>query len=192
MYYGVPSGHNLAAAMTWLLLIYTVPSEPSRKRAAVWRELKRAGAVYLRDGVCALPERDETVHRFRAVADMVEEFGGRATIVAGARLDPCRAEEIVAESIESRQEEYRENGREAERFLTHIAREHEHRVFTETELARWEADLGKLRRWHEQVTARDYFGAEDAEAANDTLARCDEAVAVALDDAYRRAPEGRR
>ncbi|MGH6916065.1 MAG: hypothetical protein ACREH3_20425, partial [Geminicoccales bacterium] len=27
-------------SMTWLLLIYTVPSEPSRLRAAVWRDLK--------------------------------------------------------------------------------------------------------------------------------------------------------
>ena len=35
---------------SWLLLIYTVPSQPSRKRAAVWRDVKKAGAVYLRDG----------------------------------------------------------------------------------------------------------------------------------------------
>ena len=44
----------------WLLLIYTVPAEPSRKRAAIWRELKKVGAPYLRDGVCILPERPET------------------------------------------------------------------------------------------------------------------------------------
>ena len=40
----------------WLVLIYTLPPEPTRKRAFVWRELKKIGAVYLRDGVCLLPE----------------------------------------------------------------------------------------------------------------------------------------
>ncbi|MGH2561215.1 MAG: Chromate resistance protein ChrB, partial [Thermomicrobiales bacterium] len=47
--------HSLPA--TWALLIYVLPSHPSRLRAAVWRDVKRAGAVYLRDGACALPER---------------------------------------------------------------------------------------------------------------------------------------
>jgi len=31
----------------WLLLVYRVPSEPTRLRAAVWRRLKSLGAVYL-------------------------------------------------------------------------------------------------------------------------------------------------
>ena len=53
------------AVTIWLLLVYTVPAEPSRLRAAVWRDLKKAGAVYLRDGVCVLPERDETLHALR-------------------------------------------------------------------------------------------------------------------------------
>src|SRR5262245_32362392 len=115
-------------AMTWLLLVYTVPSEPSRKRAAVWRDLKRAGAIYLRDGVCALPERETRMHLFRAIAGMIDEYGGRATIVEGARLEPHRAEEIIAEATNDRQDEYREIEREAERFLIYLAREHEHRV----------------------------------------------------------------
>ena len=56
----------------WRLLIYTVPAQPSRKRAFIWRELKKAGAVYLRDGVCALPERPETAAVLSAVAAKVE------------------------------------------------------------------------------------------------------------------------
>ena len=68
-------------APRWLVLIYTVPSEPSRKRAFIWRELKKAGAVYLRDGVCALPERPETLAALSAIAARVEELGGQATLV---------------------------------------------------------------------------------------------------------------
>jgi hypothetical protein len=43
------------------LLIYSVPAEPSRKRAYVWREVKKLGAIYLRDGVCIQPEQPGTV-----------------------------------------------------------------------------------------------------------------------------------
>ena len=76
----------------WLLLIYTVPAEPSRKRAAIWRDVKKVGAVYLRDGVCALPERQETTSAMRAIAARVEEFEGQATLVEAARLDAARAD----------------------------------------------------------------------------------------------------
>jgi Protein ChrB, N-terminal len=65
--------------VTWLLFIYTVPSEPSRKRAYIWREVKKVGAIYLRDGVCALPEREETMAAFRKIAAKVTEFDGEAT-----------------------------------------------------------------------------------------------------------------
>jgi hypothetical protein len=177
--------------VTWTLLVYTVPSEPSRLRAAVWRDVKKAGAVYLRDGVCALPERPETAAAFRAIAERVRASNGQVTLVGGAILDEERAVAVAAEANATRAEEYREIAREAERFLAHTAMERNHRLLTEAELAVLEADLGKLRRWFEQVGARDHFGATGADAAVTLLERCDEALAAALDDVYRRTAEGR-
>ncbi|GAY10922.1 Chromate resistance protein ChrB [Pseudonocardia sp. N23] len=40
----------------WLVLIYRVPSEPTRLRATVWRRLKGLGAIYVQNSVAALPE----------------------------------------------------------------------------------------------------------------------------------------
>ena len=31
----------------WLVLVYRIPSEPASKRVAIWRDLKRTGALYL-------------------------------------------------------------------------------------------------------------------------------------------------
>lgn len=162
---------------TWLLLIYTVPSEPSRKRAHVWRELKKAGAMYLRDGVCVLPEREETLAAFRSLAARIGEDGGEATLVEGARLDGKRSEAIIARSREERAAEYLEIAREAEGFLGHVRRETEHRELTFTELTELGADLGKLRRWTGQVRARDYFGAEGRERVKELLVSCEEELA---------------
>lgn len=170
---------------TWLLLIYTVPSEPSRKRAYVWREIKKIGALYLRDGVCALPDRPETADAMRQVAAKIEEFGGEATLVADAHLDEKRTAALTAASRSARAEEYAELAREAEAFLAHIHRETEHRAFTFTELEELEGDLAKLTRWTEQVRARDYFLAEDAGHVAALFARCDEELATFMEMAAR-------
>jgi DNA-binding transcriptional regulator PaaX len=164
--------------VTWLLLIYTVPSQPSRKRAAVWRELKKAGAVYLRDGVAVLPERPETHAIFRAIATKVEEFGGQATLVTAARLDSVRAAAVVVQAQASRTEEYAEIAREAELLLAHTERERTHRELSFTELEEIKEDLGKLRRWADQVRARDHFDAEALVAVDDLLKRGDQEVAL--------------
>ena len=70
--------------MSWLLLIYRVPAEPSRKRAFVWRELKKVGAVYLRDGVCVLPDQAATRAGLRQVAERMLEC---VVDVIGGHLD---------------------------------------------------------------------------------------------------------
>src|SRR6266851_7822833 len=167
----------------WLLLIYTVPAEPSRKRAAVWRELKKVGAPYLRDGVCILPERPDTRQRLDAIAARVEEFGGDATLVSGARLSEPRAVSLVEQFRAARDEEYHEIASEAARLLEHVARETEHRQFTYAELEELEADLGKLHSWTDQVVARDYFGEGPPEVLADALEGCERALGTFLETA---------
>jgi hypothetical protein len=167
----------------WLLLIYSVPAEPTRKRASVWREVKKIGAVYLRDGVCVLPERPATVAAARAIAARVEAFDGQATLVTGASLDPTRAGAVVAEFKAARAAEYAEIAREAQSLLHHIARETEHRDFSYAELEELEADLTKLRRWTDQVKARDYFPGESNTRADVLLEDCDQALATFLERA---------
>lgn len=170
----------------WLLLIYRVPAAPSSKRAAVWRALKQAGAVYLRDGVCALPQREDTTTTLRAIAAKVEEFAGEATLVESARLPAARAEAIVAQAQRERAAEYAELAGEAEGFLDHVGRETAHRAFTFREVEELEGDLEKLRRWAGQVRARDYRGVAEAGRVDELLARCDEALGTFLEEASRR------
>jgi hypothetical protein len=169
--------------LMWLLLIYTVPAEPSRKRAFIWRELKKVGAPYLRDGVCILPERPGTRELVRAIAAKVEEFGGEATLVSGARLEASRSTALVEQFRSARAAEYREIAVEAGRLLEHVARERAHREFTYAELEELETDLAKLRRWTDQVVARDYFGDGPPQDLQDVLDRCERALEDFLETA---------
>src|SRR5258705_10621623 len=68
----------MALASEWVLLAYRLPREPSTPRIAVWRKLRRLGAVQLVDGLVALPADPATVEAFDWLADEVVEAGGEA------------------------------------------------------------------------------------------------------------------
>jgi hypothetical protein len=55
----------------WLVLVYRIPSDPTRLRATVWRRLKSLGAVYLQNSAAALPASDAPNVR---CADCAEKF----------------------------------------------------------------------------------------------------------------------
>jgi hypothetical protein len=169
---------------SWLLLIYTVPAEPSRKRAAIWREIKRAGAIYLRDGVCALPDRDNTFSTLRTIADKVEEFGGEVTLARAVQLDPGRETWITTRAREMRAAEYADIRSEAQGLLDHIHRERDHREFTFPELEELEEDLGKLRRWFGQIKSRDFTEAPAQGEVEALLETCESELAAFLEAAY--------
>jgi hypothetical protein len=168
---------------TWLLLIYAVPAQPTRKRATVWREIKKLGAVYLRDGVCVLPEQPDALSSLQGLAARIKEMDGQAYVVEGGQIDAAQTADLTEQFLAARAEEYAEINREAEQFLAHVARETEHREFTYPELEELEQDLGKLKRWAHQVHARDYFSEPSYAGVEGLLQRCEDALETFLEQA---------
>jgi vacuolar-type H+-ATPase subunit I/STV1 len=162
--------------VNWHLLIYTVPSLPSRKRAAVWREVKRIGAVYLRDGVCALPARADTLATLFDVAQQIEDLGGQATVAKSCEIDAAKSLVILETTRSQRAAEYADLMEEITAFLGHIRQEMERRAFTFRQIEDLEADLGKLQRWLAQVTARDLDEPTGSFAVQELLDDCERLV----------------
>ena len=69
-------GYTDPVSITWLLCSYRLPREPSRLRLAVWRRLKRVGAVMMHDGLWVLPNDAKTREDFEWLAEEIEERGG--------------------------------------------------------------------------------------------------------------------
>jgi hypothetical protein len=64
--------------MQWLLLTYSLPSEPSAPRVYIWRKLRKAGAEILSEAVWALPFTARNHEQFLWLAAEIQELGGKA------------------------------------------------------------------------------------------------------------------
>lgn len=80
---------------TWMALSYRLPSAPTRLRLAVWRRLKRIGAVLLHDSVWILPADEKTREAFEWLAEEIEEQAGTAFIWEALSLESMQDGEIV-------------------------------------------------------------------------------------------------
>jgi hypothetical protein len=81
--------------LPWILLSSRVPREPTRLRLAIWRRLKRLGALLVHDAVWMLPADAKTREAFEWLAEEIEEQGGTAWVWEAAGLSPAQDREAV-------------------------------------------------------------------------------------------------
>ncbi len=91
----------------WVLLVYKLPREPSRHRVAVWRKLRDLGALYLQDGVAALPEDAVTREQLEWLQLRVGDAGGEATLWEAQPGTLAEERELVETFRSSREAAYR-------------------------------------------------------------------------------------
>jgi hypothetical protein len=176
-----------AADVGWLLLVYRVPSEPTRLRATVWRRLKGLGAVYLQNSAAALPASPTAERALRKLRHDIVDMTGSAVLLE------CRAlvgeSEIVTTFQDARNDEYEEVVDRCHDFLAQIEKEHVAEHFTYAELEENDVDLAKLKSWYEKVHGRDAFGAAGGSAAVTALAECEKALEAYAAAVYAREAE---
>lgn len=162
----------------WLVLLVRIPAEPSRHRVAVWRELRKAGALSLGQGVWAVPELPVFEAALQRTAELVERAEGAVTMLEAAGKNAADGERLRALYDEARRADWTEFLRDCGKFEEEIAKEIRIEKFTLAELEEEEQSLERLRRWHRDLTGRDVFGTpESAEATarlKDCVARCEE------------------
>jgi len=75
-------------SQTWILLIYRIPTQPSRLRLQIWRRLQALGVYYLQDAVCVLPDRPELEVEMRDIGTAIRQMGGTATLFSSHSIQP--------------------------------------------------------------------------------------------------------
>jgi DNA-binding transcriptional regulator PaaX len=158
----------------WLLLIYRVPSEPTRLRAAVWRRLKSLGAIYLQNSAAALPASVEAERALRKLRREILDMSGSAVLLSCSVL--AGEQGVLTAFQAARDDEYAEIVDKCEDFLAQVRKEYAADHFTYAELEENEVDLVKLRTWLGRVIDRDVFGADGRPAAEHGLAACEQSL----------------
>jgi len=142
--------------VSWVLLAYRLPREPSTPRIALWRKLRRLGAAQVLDGLAALPLDARNREQLEWLADEVLEAGGEATIWVGELGSAAQERELASRMAEAVARDYRT-------------------LIEEVALAREQAPgkrrrtLGRLRRELRRIRSRDYFPPQERELAQWSL-----------------------
>ena len=168
------SGSAPSGGAGWLLLVYRVPSEPTRLRAAVWRRLKSLGAIYLQNSAAALPASVEAERALRKLRSEILDMSGTAVLLSCSVL--AGEQGVVSAFQAARDDEYEEIVDKCEDFLGQVRKEYDASHFTYAELEENEVDLVKLRNWLARVRGRDVFGAAGRAAAEQGLAKCEQVL----------------
>src|SRR5881409_4047996 len=148
--------------MAWVLLAYRLPRDPSTPRSALWRKLRRLGAVQVLDGLAALPLDARNREQLEWLADEVVEAGGEATIWVGELGSAAQERELASRMAEAVAADYRALSEEAAAARAQP-------------VGRRRRTLARLRRGVHRIRARDYFPPPERELA---LRALDELVSL--------------
>lgn len=146
-------------APRWLLLIHQVPPKPDYLRVKVRRRLQQIGAVAVKSTVYALPRSEPSLEDFEWVLREIVEAGGQGAICEARFVGGLSDVEIEGLFRAERSAEYLAITSEASALLgeTGVRRE------------AIEAALARLRKRQEQAKGLDFFGAQEASSAEESL-----------------------
>jgi hypothetical protein len=140
----------------WVQLAYRLPREPSTPRIAVWRRLRRLGAVQIVDGLVALPRDSRTHEQLEWLAEEIVEAGGEATIWIATAGSTAHEQDLAARMAARVAGEYRSVIAAAD-----AARKKEPMPRRRT--------LARLRRTLHTISSRDFFPPPERDLAKQAV-----------------------
>ncbi|MEU6201449.1 Chromate resistance protein ChrB [Streptomyces sp. NPDC047061] len=186
---------DLESGSRWLVLVIKLPAEPSRHRVAVWRELRKVGALSLGQGIWAVPDVPVFADGVARALTLTEQADGHAMTLNASGRSAEDAARFQALFTAARSADWTEFLADCGKFEAELAKEIRIAKFTLAELEEEEQSLERLRRWHRDLTARDVFGAPEAAEAGERLrqraAACED-YAERVFAALHQTPEGDR
>jgi hypothetical protein len=91
---------------SWLLLLFTLPTNRNTGRVAVWRRLKKMGAVQIKTSTYLLPDEPAQYEQFQWLAQQIRDYGGDSTLVRAQEIEDLTKEKVIAMFNDARAEDY--------------------------------------------------------------------------------------
>jgi hypothetical protein len=92
--------------LAWLLLLVRLPATHSAERVAIWRKLKKSGAIQIQTSTYVLPDDPRRYEIFQWLTQHIRDAGGDATLVRAREIEGLPNERLIELFNAARAKEY--------------------------------------------------------------------------------------
>ncbi|HYR23165.1 MAG TPA: chromate resistance protein ChrB domain-containing protein [Chthoniobacterales bacterium] len=92
--------------LTWLLLLLRLPATHKAERVAIWRKLKKSGAIQIQTSTYVLPDEPARYESFQWLTQEIRTAGGDATLVRAREIEGLPNEKLIELFNTARAKEY--------------------------------------------------------------------------------------
>jgi hypothetical protein len=138
----------VTTANSWLLLLFSLPTNRNTERVAVWRRLKKMGAVQIKTSTYLLPDAPPQYEQFQWLAQQIRDYGGDSTLVRAQEIEGLNKEKVIAMFNDVRAKDYGELRKSVQSFITRRKKMDAEQAVSELE---------RLTRQFREIRAVDFF-----------------------------------
>jgi hypothetical protein len=141
---------------------------------ALWRDLRRSGAVLLGQASWAVPNLPAVRPLLERIAELVEVAHGSVLVLDAdghTAEDARRLEQLY---VDARAQEWSEFEADCGKYLAELDHEQQIGKYTLAELEEEEQSLDRLRRWYRELRSRNLLGLPAATDPATALKICEE------------------
>jgi len=137
--------------LAWLLLLVRLPATHSTERVAIWRKLKKSGAIQIQTSTYILPDDPPRYETFQWLTQHIRDAGGDATLVRAREIDGFSNERLIELFNAARAKEYA-SLREMLRPL----------VASPKRMSNFGGKVDRIRKQFREMRATDFFDSPKA------------------------------
>jgi hypothetical protein len=134
--------------LTWLLFLLRLPTTQKAERVAIWRKLKKSGAIQIQTSTYVLPDEPARYEAFQWLTQEVRDAGGDASLVRAREIEGLPNNKLVALFNAARDKQYSDLKKVLQKLIERPKR-------SDSEFAA--ADLERLTRQFREVREVDFF-----------------------------------
>jgi hypothetical protein len=144
---------------SWLLLLYSLPATHKTERVAIWRKLKKSGAIQIKTSTSLLPDSPAQYELFQWLATQIRDCGGESTLIRAQAIEGLPDEQLVGLFNAARNREYTDVINSLRKLIRQKKRD-----------AAFADELEKLKRQFRAICEVDFFEAARAHDVEELLA----------------------
>lgn len=139
---------------SWLLLLFRLPATHQAARVAVWRKLKKSGAIQIQTSTYLLPDEPARYEYFQWLTKEIRDAGGDATLVRAREIEGLPNEKLIVLFNVARDKDYAALNKDL-RALGVRGKKRNAQTFAD--------DLDRIRKRFREIRETDFFNSPRAQ-----------------------------